>query len=1018
MVKISKKYKPKDLSNWSKLYREKRRDNNSDSLMFAPIFFGVSEKISYSDFFLIYLKDFFNYVEYLRENKWLKYKSNYQNLFFVSNNEFKNISSSFSFFYKRGQTLPQVWVNKLERHIQSVIKKNLNANSKIINSNFSSPYKFLMLDSSVYLYMVEQLHSLYERWKISKQTNISYRSFNLQCSIPESHIVWKEEKTNYYTLNYFIWSKWEALPIIIDDIDLCCGDVGILVHPKDKRYNKYIWKNAIIPMSNRQIPVIWDENVNIAKDNWIKRICPCSDQESIELAKRYGLPLDIYVFNKDWLYTDYIREPAFIWQERNKYYRNMEWFMSDIWNLVGKEERIKRVPYLKYTNERLVPFKIEQIIIDTKPEKEKIFSEIFNQKLHFSFIKDKFWNIFDEINEIESRLETMKIEMLKTQSDDFLEEESDAEIEVKSLEKDELELKNKVIEEIDKLLPDSIICNSQLPYGWKVPMLDSADWNFSFFDLEAYFFDWKDFSIQKCFDYVLLSLARIWSLWDKWFYDKNSGLWKICEYEKIFQIFSQNEKKVCYFIQELVKKSWEKTEYSKVLKIFQNLTDENNSTITDCRKLIEGSEYLLKEWNWLLLNFHGIPDDVLDPDFLQLCLPCYVNSSKSSKINTKIVYDEQERDKIFYQIILQYLFLWKSLSDEFLEISYSKENEFLWDKELSKLQLEQAQRNLFDLYWENPVRMSFLLNKAYDQNEILLNSIFLKQVRNAVRFCVKKGFLIEDIEKVLNNSKNSFEKFDLFVLYKLNDLYDEWENVKDFDSYISFFKSFKKSVQDLFFSWYLEIQKTQRTKDVEFVCYYFFNFLLTVLYPLVPEYVDSLCYVSLKKFVIPFTRVDLDNTIDYNTNLIFDTFVRIKKLKIKSDIKQHECCDVFIKSSPTLWETLKEYEEIFKSYFHISNIIYLRLHEQNLLWYEIDSDEIISIWIKIGDVSVSTEKESLDSLEKEMKRLEDKLQLIRERMQILWEWEQYLEAEQEYQQTKSDMENLSIKYSLLSSKWN
>ena len=1013
MMVFPKKYKPSDLRNRSKFYREKEKIHKSEISEFSPLLLNVSDRMIYEDFFMIYLKDFFNCRENLKDSEFWKNENYNQNLFLISNNQFKNICSSFSFFYKRSQTLPQVWVNKLEKHIQSVIKKNLNASNKIMSMGFSSPHKFLMIDSNIYLYIIDQFRSLCEKWKILKKTNISYRSFNLQCSIPDSHIVWKEEMVNSYTLKYFIWSKCEALPIVVDDIDLCCWDVGILVHPKDKRYNKHIWKNAIIPLSNRQIPVIGDEGVNIAQNNWIKRICPCSDQESIDLARKYWLPMDIYVFDKEWKYTDYIHEKAFIGQDRNKYYKNIEWFMGDIWNLTETEEVMKKVPYLKYTNERLVPFKMDQIIIDMREERERVLNDIFNQKLHFSFINDGLWNIFDEIDRVENRIQEIETDENYTQEAGSFEELDN---EVKDLEKSREELRNRVIEKFDEYLPDSVVCNSQLPYGWKVPILLDSDWNFSFFDLEEYFFGWNRFSIQNCFDFVLLSLVRIWVLWNKWFCGKKNNFLKIWEYEKIFQIFSQNEKKICYFLQELSKKIWEKPEILSLLKIFQNLTDENNSTIKDCRKLIDDSKFLLKDGSSLSLNFQWISDDVLDPDFIQLCVPCYVDSNWL-KINSRIVYDERERREVFHEIILQYLLLWRSISDDFLEISYDKKNEFLWEKELSKLQFEQSQWDMFNLYWENPVRLCFLLNKTYDQKEILLNNIFLKQIWNAVRLCIKSGFLSQDVESVLENSERDFDDFDLFVLYKLNGLYDDWKDVKSFDSYIEFFKNFKLSVQDLFFSWYLEVQKLQVTKDVEFVCSYFFSFLLTALYPLVPEFVDALCYVSGKNFVVSYDKIKLNNTIDYNTNLIYDTFVKIKKLRIKCDIKQHETCSVFIKSSPNLWELLKQYEQVFKAYFHISDIVYLRLHEQNLLWYEIDFDDTVTIWIKVDVGSSGWEKETLESLENDMKSLEDKLQLIRERMQILWEWEQYFQAEQEYEKIKQEMENLSIKYSLLRSKW-
>ena len=104
---------------------------------------------------------------------------------------------------------------------------------------------------------------------------------------------------------------------------------------------------------------------------------------------------------------------------------------------------------------------------------------------------------------------------------------------------------------------------------------------------------------------------------------------------------------------------------------------------------------------------------------------------------------------------------------------------------------------------------------------------------------------------------------------------------------------------------------------------------------------------------------------------------------------------------------------MFKNYFHISDIIYLRLHENNPLWYEIFTDDTITIWIQSWMTDNITEKESLENIEKDLKNLEDKLNLLRQRLQILPEWEQRTKTEQEYAQTKEEMEDLTIKYSLL-----
>ena len=224
------------------------------------------------------------------------------------------------------------------------------------------------------------------------------------------------------------------------------------------------------------------------------------------------------------------------------------------------------------------------------------------------------------------------------------------------------------------------------------------------------------------------------------------------------------------------------------------------------------------------------------------------------------------------------------------------------------------------------------------------------------------------------------------------------------------------SIQNIFFSRYLEIQKISPTKSVQFVCSYFFNFLLTIFYPLVPEFVDALQYVSERKFLHPVEAIRLNKTMDYNMNILYNTFIQIKEMKIEYNIKQHESCNIFIKSNPTICELFTQYEQIFINYFHISDTIYLRLHEQTPLWYEIFSDDTLTIWIQPWTTANSKEKDSLESIEKDIKNLDDKLNLLRQRLQILWEWEERKKAEEEYAKTKEEIENLTIKYSLLNSK--
>ena len=1005
MKLFPKKYKVQDLHNRAKKYRnwdQNNTSNNNDNCTFSVNPLPISTKLSYHDFFLIYIKDFLN------RQKHISNKQNYEQLFLVYSNQLQNLCSSYKLFNKKRQTLPQVWTNKLERYTSSQNKKNFNANNKILENYLSSPHKIYIPDSDCYIYILKQFHSLWDKWKITNKSNVWYRSFNLQTSIPSENISWKEEKIPCYTLKYFVWAKCEALPIYAEDVDLCCWDVALLIHPKDKRYNKYIWKKAIIPLCNRQIPIIGDENVNIAIDNWIKRVCPCANQESIELAKKYWLPTDIYVFNQQWLYTEYIHEPAFIWQERSKYYDNIVWFIEDIGNLAEKWSIIKKVPYLNEINERLVPYKIDQFIIDLGEEKQKIINQIVEKKISFSFLNEDFWDLFDKIEHDTS------LNNPKSETEDTKEKDSEWENITNNPESDTLQIKQQIIDKINEYLPDSIICNSQSPFWWKLPVIKKTNWENSFFDIEDMCLKSKDKPMQLCFNFILLSLIRAWALWIKKFWNNKDN--KLCECDKLFSILSQNEKKIQYFVEYLSKITWEKDEYSELMEIIQNLTDENNPTTNSCKKLIDNCKFIKQEWNQIILEIKWISNDIIDPEFLNLCVPSYLYE-KNIQLNNQVVIDKNGRNEIFKQLLVQELLLWKVIYNEVSEYTYNQSNEFLWNNQLTKFQLEQNQRDFFSIYGENPIRLNLLTTQAYDQKEILLNNIFLKQIRNATRLCIQKDFLPLDIKKCIeNHNATEFEDFDLSVLYRLNELYDDFQNVKSYDQYIHFFNNFKKTIQDIFFSWYIEIQKVYSTNDVQFVCSYFFSFLLSVLYPLVPEFVDALQYVSDRKFILQIKPIQLNRWVDYNMNILYNTFITIKNIKLECNIKQHENCNIFIKSNPSILDIFTKYEEIFKSYFHITDISYIRLHEQNPLWYEIFSDDAITVGIQSWTFSIIKEKDSIESIERDIKNLEDKLDLLRQRIQLLPEWEQRTKTEEEYAKTKEEIETLTIKHSLLNSK--
>ena len=185
---------------------------------------------------------------------------------------------------------------------------------------------------------------------------------------------------------------------------------------------------------------------------------------------------------------------------------------------------------------------------------------------------------------------------------------------------------------------------------------------------------------------------------------------KICEYNKFYVYFLENEKRIEHFIQYLSDFTWNKPQYNDFLKIIENLSNENESSANDLYKLIDNSQFLKHEWNRLLLNIEWLINDIIDPDFVQLCIPCYLEN-KGIKISNNTIFSDNNIWKNFKELLIQETLLGNTISNNFSEEQYNKKSEFLWNRELTKLQQEQKQWDLFSTYWENPVRLWFLINK-------------------------------------------------------------------------------------------------------------------------------------------------------------------------------------------------------------------------------------------------------------------------------------------------------------------
>ena len=112
-------------------------------------------------------------------------------------------------------------------------------------------------------------------------------------------VIHKDVEGAFYHLKYFLADgSGDYLEIATTRPETMLGDTGVAVNPNDDRYKHLIGKKVILPLMNREIPVVADEYVDMEFGTGVVKMTPSHDPNDFEVAKRTGLEF-INIFTED-----------------------------------------------------------------------------------------------------------------------------------------------------------------------------------------------------------------------------------------------------------------------------------------------------------------------------------------------------------------------------------------------------------------------------------------------------------------------------------------------------------------------------------------------------------------------------------------------------------------------------------------------------------------------------------------------------------------------------------------------
>ena len=190
------------------------------------------------------------------------------------------------FDFSRDQLYSQVWNFVQEK------RGNMELQLRALGVSASWKHLTFTLDDKV-------INTVYDTFKKMWDDNLIYRGERIvnyctkhQTSFADIEVEHKNEKGKLWKIAYPTLDKIGEIIIATTRPETMLGDVAVAVHPDDERYKKLIGTRILLPIVDKEIPIIADEYVDMSYGTGAVKITPAHDPNDFEIAKRHDLPLE------------------------------------------------------------------------------------------------------------------------------------------------------------------------------------------------------------------------------------------------------------------------------------------------------------------------------------------------------------------------------------------------------------------------------------------------------------------------------------------------------------------------------------------------------------------------------------------------------------------------------------------------------------------------------------------------------------------------------------------------------
>ena len=145
------------------------------------------------------------------------------------------------------------------------------------------------LDQGLSDAVLEEFINLYNQGYIYKGTRMVNWCPNCHTAISDAEVEYKEEASHLWHLRYKIKDEDRYVEVATTRPETMLGDTAVAVNPDDERYKDIVGKTCIVPIVNREIPIIADEFVETEFGTGCVKITPSHDPNDYQAGLKHNL---------------------------------------------------------------------------------------------------------------------------------------------------------------------------------------------------------------------------------------------------------------------------------------------------------------------------------------------------------------------------------------------------------------------------------------------------------------------------------------------------------------------------------------------------------------------------------------------------------------------------------------------------------------------------------------------------------------------------------------------------------